>query len=383
MDRVSAGEARVKVLFLVQGEGRGHLTQALALEAMLARAGHRVVASFVGRSDQRELPPFFTDALAAPLHRLDSPNFVYDAQHRGLRHGATLWRNLTRLPCFRAALDTLDAAYQRYRPDVVVNFLEPIGGVYQLLVRPRVPVVCVGHQYLVQHPAFPFPPGRLLERSLLRGYVALTAWGAAARLALSFSPLPGDAAAGLYVVPPLLRPEVLALPLGMQEPFILVYLLNHGYADEVRRWHARHPQVPLHCFWDHPEAPEVLVENAALTFHRLNAARFLNFMACCMGVVCTAGFESVCEAAYLGKPVLMVPVQGHYEQACNAYDAQRAGVGADRFSLDSLLGLLQRFESPAPAFRAWVNQAEARCVAAIEAAADRRALRCLSACLAN
>lgn len=45
----------------------------------------------------------------------------------------------------------------------------------------------------------------------------------------------------------------------------------------------------------------------------------------CKAYLTTAGFESVCEALYLGKPVLMVPV--HVEQECNAWDAQKVGAG--------------------------------------------------------
>ena len=34
----------MKFLFIVQGEGRGHLTQAITLEEILRRNGHEVVA---------------------------------------------------------------------------------------------------------------------------------------------------------------------------------------------------------------------------------------------------------------------------------------------------------------------------------------------------
>lgn len=37
----------MKFLFIVQGEGRGHLTQALTLEDMLLRNGHKVVEILV------------------------------------------------------------------------------------------------------------------------------------------------------------------------------------------------------------------------------------------------------------------------------------------------------------------------------------------------
>ena len=49
--------------------------------------------------------------------------------------------------------------------------------------------------------------------------------------------------------------------------------------------------------------------NARLTFHKLHGEKFLRLMASSRGVACTAGFESVSEAAYLGKPLLMVPVE--------------------------------------------------------------------------
>ena len=71
----------------------------------------------------------------------------------------------------------------------------------------------------------------------------------------------------------------------------------------------------------------------------------------------TAGFESVCEAMYLNKPVLMVPT--HIEQACNAHDAVISGAGAvsDRFDLDVLLSLSER-HTENQTFRHWVKQAD-------------------------
>jgi len=71
-------------------------------------------------------------------------------------------------------------------------------------------------------------------------------------------------------------------------------------------------------------------------------------------VVCTAGFESVSEAAWLGKPLLLVPVENHVEQQVNAIDAQQFGVGlADQsFNLDRLAELPERL--PTEKFHAWM-----------------------------
>lgn len=53
----------MKVLFIAQGEGRGHLTQALTLEKMLRDHGHEVVEILVGKSKSREIPEFFLQRL--------------------------------------------------------------------------------------------------------------------------------------------------------------------------------------------------------------------------------------------------------------------------------------------------------------------------------
>ena len=75
------------------------------------------------------------------------------------------------------------------------------------------------------------------------------------------------------------------------------------------------------------------------------------------GVACTAGFESLNEAAWLGKPLLVVPVENHVEQHLNALDAEKAGLAlaANRFDLTPLL----RRWKPADlgAYRTWVRRA--------------------------
>jgi len=61
-------------------------------------------------------------------------------------------------------------------------------------------------------------------------------------------------------------------------------------------------------------------------------------MAKCKGLVTTAGFESVSEAMFLRKPVLMIPVKGHFEQFCNSRDAFKIGAGifSEKFEINKL-----------------------------------------------
>ena len=363
----------LRCLFITQGEGRGHMTQALALRSLLEEAGHEVCGVLVGCSPNREVPDFFLKKIGAPVDYIPSIHFALDGQHRAVRMASTLWQGARHVGHFRESFDVIEAALRRYRPDVVINFYEVMTGLYYRRYRPEMPMVCVAHQYMFEHPSYRFPKKHFWLRTGLRLFTRATAFGAARTLALSLYPASDLPARGLSVLPPLLRQEVFAQPLGCEEPFLLVYLLNSGYAEQVKRWHAANPAVRLHCFWDRADAAPV-EEHGRLTFHRLDDEKFLSKMARCRGLVCTAGFESVSEAMYLGKPVLMVPVEGHFEQHCNALDGRRAGAGTHsrRFDMHRLTQYLPHYDSPAPRFRRWVDAAQGRYVREIEKAAGVR-----------
>lgn len=59
----------MKYLFIVQGEGRGHLTQCIALEEILRNSGNEVIEILVGKSNARNLPGFFSRSVHAPIKR--------------------------------------------------------------------------------------------------------------------------------------------------------------------------------------------------------------------------------------------------------------------------------------------------------------------------
>ena len=141
-------------------------------------------------------------------------------------------------------------------------------------------------------------------------------------------------------------------------------------------WHATHPDVPLRFFWDKADEPPVKVVDETLSFYYLNDEEFLRQMAGCHAYASTAGFESVCEAMYLGKPLLMVP--SHVEQKCNAYDATegyrmeplasrvdlkereapRPAVSSDKFDLDLLLHFADNEFAADKAFPDWARAAD-------------------------
>jgi uncharacterized protein (TIGR00661 family) len=359
---------KLKVLFTIQGDGRGHMTQALAVQKILLNAGHQIPAILLGRQPEQQVPEFFLNKAAAPIIRYDSFAFVADKQNKAISPAATILQNLRNARLFVRSLGIVRQALRKYQPDVVLNYFEPLVGIYSLLFRPRVPLACLANQYLFLHPGYSFPPGKRIERFFVRLWARVTSFRAKRLLALSLQPRADQSR--INVIPPLLRPEVLAREPHGREPFLLIYLLKSGLREEIVSWHEKHPEVELHCFTDLPQAEETVANDGTLFFHRISELAFLDLMARCNGIVATAGYQTLCEAMYFGKPILAVPVGNHYEQFCNAFECRTigAGLGAERFDLDAFLEYLPK-HVPVP-FRDWVAQAPERIVSAIESVAQ-------------
>jgi hypothetical protein len=155
---------------------------------------------------------------------------------------------------------------------------------------------------------------------------------------------------------------------ALDQPFFLIYLLKSGLREQIVDWHKRHPEVELHCFTDQPQDADEFRFDETLTFHPISEQRFLDLMVRCRGMIATAGYQTLCEAMYYGKPILIVPVGNHFEQACNAHEAELlgAGLGATHFDLDRFLEYVPKHKADVERFRAWVAEAPRRVLRVIE-----------------
>ena len=218
-------------------------------------------------------------------------------------------------------------------------------------------MICIGHHYMFNHPDFKMPQGNFFARLGLKLYTGLISIGARKKLALSFYPFEDCKKKSIYVIPPLLRDEVLEQPTTHGD-YLLVYLLNAGYMDDIIMWHSKNPDVKLHCFVDSKDIVDCVEYDSTLSFHQINDKKFLEMMANSKGLVSTSGFESVCEAMYLRKPVFMVPVEGHYEQYCNSRDAALAGAGIydTSFNIDRFLNHLSTYNADNRKFKEWTGK---------------------------
>ena len=303
-----------------------------------------------------------------PVRQLPTLEFKYK-NSRAVSNTATLLGAFGNLPEYFRIVRQLDAIVRETQPDVILNFFEPMAAFYAITRRARPPVVTIGHQFMFQHPGYAHPPRLWKQLLSVRIYTWLLG-ARATKLALSLYAAPDLPAQRIFVGPPIMRKQLFSLTPNPNGDFVLVYLLNHGYADQIIAWSAKNPRTRLHCFYDKPGAPAEFQHSPSLTFHRLDGEKFLTMMADCRHVVCTAGFESVSEAAWLGKPLFLVPVEHHVEQQVNALDAQQFGIGIaeNSFNLDRLAELPERL--PTENFRAWLDCAPEKLFQAIEHAVN-------------
>lgn len=318
-----------------------------------------------GAHPNRSWPDFFERGFEVPVTPLRSPGFVYRKQRR-VNLPATLWQFVSRMGTYRASLRTVDAVLRETRPDLLINFLEPLVGWHTGSAACPVPVLSIGHQYMLNHPSYPRMSSMRSAQWGLRRFVAATG-GRTIRYALSFYDA-GPFDARTVVGPPLLRDDLLGMSGQGNQGHVLVYLLNAGYLTELMAWQARFGASALHVFCDRPGAAAEESLGHGVVVHRLDAARFLRMMATARAVVCSAGFESLSEAAWLGKPALAVPVEGHIEQMLNALDMERAGLGvaSSVFDLSRLEGL--KVWAAHDRFRAWVRESDDRLADAVSQA---------------
>ncbi len=348
----------MKIAFIIQGEGRGHLTQAMAMAQILRSNNHIISDVLVGTNKTTEIPTFFSDYFPKAKPFL-SPNLIFDKKTNKLRLRQTVRKNCLKATHYLKSIRFIHRQFKANEPDLIVNFYEGLGGLYNFFYNHRnIPVIVIAHQYLLQNPNFEHPKGAWFQRLLVNLNSNLTAIGADKRLALSFTTFSDVFQKRLFTVPPLLRKEVInAKSIHTNADFLLIYVNQPILIHEIVAWHNKHPQTKIRCFIT--KIPQV-ENHPNLVFHTLDATLFLSYMRQCLGVVTTAGFETVCEAMYFQKPVLMVPIKNHYEQRCNALDAVRAkaGITQSNFNLSRFLNYIENEYVPNTSFYNWANAAE-------------------------
>ncbi len=284
----------MKILFAIQGTGNGHLSRARDIYPELAKYGEvDVLISGIQADVQVPFPV---------KYKMYGMSFIF-----GKKGGVDIIETAKKLKLFKLINDIRTFPIEEY--DLVVNDFEPISAWACKLKRK--PCIGLSHQSAVLHKYAPQP-----EKSDWKGELVLKHYAPVTDYyGFHFR------AYDKNIFTPVIRQEIRALT-PTNDGHYTVYLPS--YDDDTLVKHLSYfEEVQWQVFSKHNKEP-FSFKNLHIQPIENNA--FIRSMASSTGVLCGAGFEGPAEAMYLGKKLMVVPMQEQYEQHCNAAGAATLGV---------------------------------------------------------
>jgi len=348
-----------RCLFIVQGEGKGHMSQAIALQEFLLEAGHTVEAVLLGSAFPEKVPNYFRESFSSNLQLYRSPWFLRTPNKKGIYVGRTILFNLFHSFDYFRSVARIRREIATVQPDVVFNFYELLGSLALRKIAPGVKKIGLGHHFYLYLNRAHFNLGPLWHRWLLHLHSRLIASSCDQVLALSYRQEQGKK--DIQVIPPLVRKEFRETKYHPGDRY-LVYLLQEGFFYDLVRLEQSLPDFRADLFTSLNPAMEI---PEGIRLFPFDAKNFSNLMSSCKGLITTAGFDTAAEAAFRGIPLAVIPTHNHFEQRCNAADIHAKGIGVAVSKIDR--EMLDKMHSrDSQEFREWVNLAGEQVIKCME-----------------
>jgi uncharacterized protein (TIGR00661 family) len=328
-----------KIAISLCGEGRGHATRIATLVERLVDEHEILIYT------SADALTFLEQRFAAvPTVRLESiPGIVF--QYVGGR--LDLVKSITAGLDYQARqigplVDRMIGELEAFGVDLAITDFEP--ALPRAATRLGIPLVSVDHQHFLVAYDLDALPWTLQWNAWFMGHAVWMYVAEAADTVVSafFRPPLRRGWEHVVQVGPLLRREVVEAP-PRDDGFILSYLRRHTPFSAVDALANCGLPVRVYGLGSRPAAGDV-------TFHEIDAARFVDDLAGCRAVVAAAGNQLIGEALHLGKPLLVLPERAHGEQLMNAHFLASMGCGAfslleevDRDRVSRFVGGLERF----------------------------------------
>lgn len=308
-----------RILYAVQGTGNGHVARARQIIPILQKLGD-VDVWLGGTESEIELPQKPTySALGFVLY--------YD------KAGAvSFWRTIVKNKYLQIIRDIFSAPVAEY--DIIINDFEFITAWASMLR--GVHCISLSHQAAFHYkecprPKFKNPIGELI----LRYY-------APARKYLGFH----FQCYHSNIYPPVIRDEIRQLK-PTNGKHVTVYLPAFDHNKLISIFKA----FEDYTFEVFSKFANKDLNHGNVHVKPISNEAFIRSFASSHGIICGAGFESPAEALFLGKRVLVVPINKQYEQYCNAAALKQLGQGVmvlDNLDQSSLyfVGAWLRSEKP-------------------------------------
>jgi len=304
-----------RIVYALSGQGRGHSSRTLAMAAALRIQGHEMLFC-CGGTAQEVLESHGESVVTVPhLKTVIRDNAVLLAP--------TLVANWPFIANIDRIVAQLVDRLVDFRPDLVISDFEAFS--WRAADRLGVPTISFNHQQVVTETIYDLPAEHWLDAQLAKAIINVIAPKNPRRLLLTsffFPPLrdPNNT----HLVPPIIRAEVEQLA-PVRGEHTLVYFNNQ--AEDAREFRDLLQRDGRPYIVYNQPIPENPTQYPNIVFKRPSLDEFLEDLATCRAVLCTAGFTLISEALYLTKPILAIPNRGIFEQTINALFLERESLG--------------------------------------------------------
>lgn len=321
-----------RIAYALSGQGRGHASRVLAMADALGRRDHEILFMCGGTA--------FEVLSSRVRNVVELPCLKQVVRGNRLSITRTLLQNKKLIFNRPRIVNDTAEILAGFRPDLVITDFEAFTPM--AADRLGIPVLSFNHQEIVTRTRYSLPLRYHVHALLTRTAIRLVAPRSPVHTLLTsfYFPQVKDAAA-TTLVRPIIRPAVTSL-VPRDDGHVLVYFNQSSGSefvlDALRRTRARF------VVYNFAEPDGQRYDNIA--FKGTSVDEFLDDLAGCTAVISTAGFTLMSEALYLGKPIMVVPNNGIFEQTLNALFLQKEGLGAAVFNrsirTDDVTAFLER-----------------------------------------
>ncbi len=284
----------MKVLYAIQCTGNGHLSRAIEIVPLLRK---RVQVDILVSGIQGDIPlPFDAD------YNYHGLSFIF-----GKKGGINYWETLKRNNLFELINEIKQCPVTKY--DLIINDFEPVSAWAARLKH----VNCIGlsHQIALLSKKVP----QTQKKSRVGRFVLKYYAPSLHHFGFHFQSYDSD----IYLS--VIRQRIRQTERN-KKGYYVVYL--PAYADEkIINALSSFKHVEWRVFSKHSQRAYI-TENFFV--RPIEIKSFEKSLARCNGVICGAGFETPAEALFLNKKLMVVPMEGQFEQQMNAAALKNLGV---------------------------------------------------------
>jgi uncharacterized protein (TIGR00661 family) len=331
--------ALARIVYALTSQGRGHSSRVTAMAEELEARGHELLFCAGGEAGEL-LAGQGREVVEVPVLR-----------HRLRNNEIQLWTSLASMGIVtlqtRGVVRPLADRLAGWKPDLLITDFES----YSVRAAKKIglPLMCFNHQQVLTHTRYTVPRRYAWDAWVARLVVDTAMPRRAAHVLISsffYPPLRWPEKTTL--VAPILRKAVRAITPTRGEHVLVYHNDPTGLVGLLEAMgERRETSFIAYNFQPPPDAAERLPN---VVFKQPDVDGFLVDLASARAVIATAGYTLTSEALWLGKPLLVLPNGGIFEQTLNALMLERDGLGEAVMkgmpSGERLREFLERAEQP-------------------------------------